>query len=437
MMLSPPNRSSPSTGRSVGSGMSRSPRSNLKSSPLRLSPMCRSLLKSNSAQKAGRTHRQKGLARKLKRCRLCDRKTTDIDPVDSDAFLAWGYPGNAKIEGGLEIVAGKVDAYCSTVQSLTYPSWTISQLAAQYKAQSDFAEAFELNRDSCIACLMDEGGDATVTKKMLHMKREQVVRESESSCIRGKTGLEYEKSAFEKEFKHRPDLLKRAVYHHVRVRKGNKWVMEQRTSVWNEKDGVYAVREEDKESIKRRKYLDDGSIRITDAQAQDLADEATLETFGSMVNNKALTAEELGLGLRTASSSEAPGSWTSARGTPTARTPSKAADNRSEDEEVDDEDDEEEAPLSRMLGISAPAPKGKTKAKAKGKVAPTAGVKMESSPAADKTSNEVNILMDEASRCNEKFSAAQTMDEVPLETMENLHSRLQSKSRLLCTCLVN
>jgi hypothetical protein len=275
---------------------------------------------------------------------------------------------------------------------------------------------------------MDEGGDATVTKKMLHMKREQVVRESESSCIRGKTGLEYEKSAFEKEFKHRPDLLKRAVYHHVRVRKGNKWVMEQRTSVWNEKDGVYAVREEDKESIKRRKYLDDGSIRITDAQAQDLADEATLETFGSMVNNKALTAEELGLGLRTASSSEA-------RGTPRASTPSKAADNRSEDDEVD----EEEAPLSRMLGISSPAPKGKTKAKAKGKVAPTAGVKMEGNQnvATDKTSNEVNILMDEASRCNEKFSAAQTMDEVPLETMENLHSRLQSKSRLLCTCLVN
>ena len=399
--------------------------------------MCKSVSKPNLGPKAGKAFRQKGLARKLKHCRVCDRKTTDGDHVDSDAFMAWGYPGHAKMEGGLEIVQGKVDAYCSAVQSLTYPSWTITQLAAQYKAESAFAEAFELNRDSCIACLMDEGGDATVTKKMLHKKREQVIRESESSCIRGKTGLEYEKSVFEKEFQHRPDLLKRAVYHQVRVRKGNRWVMEQRTSVWNEKDGVYAVREEDKESIKRQKYLDDGSIRITDTQAQDLADEATLETFGSMVNTKALTAEELG--LSTASSSAAPASWTSARGTPTARTPSRAADNPSEDAEVDDEDDEEEAPLSRMLGNPAPPPKGKgkVKAKAKGKGVPTAAVKMESSPTADKTSNEVNILIDEASRCNEKFSAAQTMDEVPLETMENLHSRLQSKSRLLCTCLVN
>ena len=163
--------------------------------------------------------------------------------------------------------------------------------------------------------------------------------------------------------------------------------MEQRTSVWNEKDGVYAVREEDKESIKRQKYLDDGSIRITDTQAQDLADEATLETFGSMVNTKALTAEELG--LSTASSSAAPASWTSARGTPTARTPSRAADNPSEDAEVDDEDDEEEAPLSRMLGNPAPPPRGegKTKAKAKGKGVPMVAVKMESSPTADKTSN--------------------------------------------------
>ena len=57
---------------------------------------------------------------------------------------------------------------------------------------------------------------------MMKDRSEEVVRDQESSTTRGKTGLEYEKSAVEGEFKHRPDLAKKAKFKAVRVRRGTK-----------------------------------------------------------------------------------------------------------------------------------------------------------------------------------------------------------------------
>ena len=162
-----------------------------------------------------------GCARKLKICKLCGISCMEIDPVDETKWIVWGYPQDQKLmfEAILVITSGGVCWYCGAAHRVELGTYNVKQLAAAMgTTDNQIKERFNLTRDAVIAAVMVEGY-SRLGKAMVAKYKEEVFHDQVSSLGLKKTSMSYEKKRFEEIFKDRPDILKKAQFKPVRVRR--------------------------------------------------------------------------------------------------------------------------------------------------------------------------------------------------------------------------
>eukprot|EP00969_Alexandrium_andersonii_P037809 1657956-Alexandrium_andersonii.AAC.1 len=135
---------------------------------------------------------------------------------------------------------------------------TAKEVEQQYKSDAAFKAEFEEFRTSVIQVVANQSSNRLrITAPALDAARESVKLSTQTASKRSKTGLEFTKTAFEKRFKDRPDILKKAKYYPYADQNGK---VSMRTKVFDDEleEGVYRFEESERQVLAHEQVLDNG-----------------------------------------------------------------------------------------------------------------------------------------------------------------------------------
>ena len=351
---------------------------------------------------------------------------------------------------GEELVQSRIDFYCKKVQDLEFRKTPIGTIAKQYKDREsrDFKDEWEISRDAIVAMALELGPE-NIRKKELDKFKEIVVRDTVSALERSRAATEYAKAVFEEEFKDQPDVLKKGVYYKARVlQKNGTYKFEDRVKVYDHQEGVYRLKEIERDEIRRRQVLEDGTFAKA-AQAQSLAEDAAHAAgIGILATSNALSRAD----FREPSQPSRPAIHNAS--TPSPRAPGSKA--RTLQAEISNEscEDNGDTPLTALLRGSGGSPgdkrgekpqRGQKRAgtepssssikaglslqqrmEAKAKDNALAGAGLSSKAKADS-----DCLLREFDTAMTRFKLSDSIEELPLEHFGRTQASIYAKARAL------
>ena len=388
------------------------------------------------------------IPRALKRCRVCNRSSQEKDPNDENIFILWDASyGPPDVVEGLEVMKTKIDFYCFKVQELEFRKTPIGTLAKQYKDpdSSDFRDEWEVSRDAIISMAADLGPDQ-IRKKSFEKFKERVVRDTITATERSREATEYTKAVFEEMFKDDPEVLKKAVHYKVRVQQKNgMYKYEERVKIYDAREGVYRMKELERDEIRRRKVLEDREF-ARGGQAQSLAEDAAASAgIGIMATSNALSLADL--------KETRPMSRPSTRDPSTPRQSSKARTKVLQPQNSNESSqDDGVTPLESLLGCSSSRPGDKggekpqrgQKRAATSPSSSTAGLSLQQrmelrakdsaltgAGLSSKAKADSDLLLKEFDAAMERFKLTESIEDLPLEHFVRTQTSMYAKARAL------
>ena len=127
---------------------------------------------------------------------------------------------------------------------------------------------------------MEKGEDHRLTKSEVAVTKMTIMSNYQRDD-REKTGVEYEKSAFEAKFKSQPDLLKKTTCFPYRFKcpKTGKNKIEMRTRVYDQGEGEYLFEEVEGSSVRVDNVVDNGEVNLMENQQERVMEDTSNMMF--------------------------------------------------------------------------------------------------------------------------------------------------------------